>query len=101
MTTLLVARRAETDIRTIQAWWTTHREKAPHLFAQELADALEAITASPSLGTRYGMVAGMGVRRLILPRTRYHLYFSYDPAGDIVRLRAVWHAARGRPPALR
>jgi hypothetical protein len=36
-----------------------------------------------------------------MPRSRYYVYFSYDAAMDVVKLRAVWHARRGRGPSLR
>ena len=101
MTRLLVAKRADTQIRTIDAWWIEHRDKAPGLFAQELANTLEAIVDSPTLGRPYGVVAGAEVRRLLLPRCRYYVYFSYDAEKDLVRVRAVWHASRGRPPLLK
>jgi plasmid stabilization system protein ParE len=101
VTRLLVAKRADTQIRTIDAWWIEHRDKAPGLFAQELANTLEAIADSPTVGRPYGVVGGVEVRRLLLRRCRYHVYFSYDAASDLVRVRAVWHSSRGRPPLLR
>jgi plasmid stabilization system protein ParE len=101
VTRLLVADRANTQIRTIEAWWTEHRDKAPQLFALELAQALEAIGASPNLGKPHRTVAGSEVRRLLLSRCRYHVYFSYDPRADLVLVRAVWHSSRGRGPVLR
>jgi hypothetical protein len=38
------------------------------------------------------------VRRFLLPRSRYHLYYSID--GELVKVRAVWHTARGKGPSL-
>lgn len=52
------------------------------------------------LGVIYTERRGRTIRRLLLPRSRYHLYFTYDEAADIVEVRAVWHAGRGRGPLL-
>lgn len=34
-----------------------------------------------------------------LPRSRYHVFYSVD--GNLVKVRAVWHASRGKGPPLR
>ena len=33
-------------------------------------------------------------------RTRYHLYYTVDEPARVVTVRVLWHAARGRRPAL-
>jgi len=45
-----------------------------------------------------GRCATGGIRRLILPRTRYHVY--YRVAGQVLEILAVWHAVRGSGPGL-
>jgi hypothetical protein len=30
----------------------------------------------------------------------HHIYFTYDETADVLEVRAVWHAQRGRGPAL-
>ena len=44
---------------------------------------------------------GTEVRRILLRRTRYHVYYTCDPESGSAVIRAVWHAARGRTPRLR
>jgi plasmid stabilization system protein ParE len=97
LTRLEIAPRAERQIRRIQAWWRVNRPAAPTLFAEELADALESVTALPSQGTTYRELGGVPIRRLLLHRSRYHILFSFDTRRDVVSLRAVWREARGRP----
>jgi plasmid stabilization system protein ParE len=101
VTTLIIARRADTQIRAIEAWWAANREKAPDLFANELVAALRLIVTTPDAGQPYGTFAALAVRRVLLARSLYHVYFSYDVGADVVKVRAVWHARRGRGPALR
>jgi plasmid stabilization system protein ParE len=100
LTALRVARRADAQIRDVSDWWAGNRTKAPELFAHELADVLAALTATPQLGNRYAVVRGVEVRRIRLRRSRYHVYFDYDEAADMVTVRAVWHASRGHGPTL-
>jgi plasmid stabilization system protein ParE len=100
VTDLRVAPRAEGHIRRISAWWREHRPAAPRLFALEVADALELLATMPTLGVYYAQRRGQTIRRLLLPRSRYHIYFTYDEAADVLEVRAVWHATRGRGPSL-
>jgi plasmid stabilization system protein ParE len=80
------------------AWWRANRERAPDLFEDELSAAAEHLALSPLLTPVYATVGGGNVRRLLLPRMRYHLYFTIE--GDVVVIHAVWHTARGRGPVL-
>jgi plasmid stabilization system protein ParE len=100
VTRLEVAPRAEAQIRRVGAWWRANRPVAPDLFSLELAHVLETLARAPRAGTIYAERRGVNIRRLLLPRSRYHEYFSYNEPADMVSIRAVWHAARGRGPDL-
>jgi hypothetical protein len=39
------------------------------------------------------------VRRTILRRTGYHLYYQLDEADHCVWILSIWHARRGRGPS--
>jgi plasmid stabilization system protein ParE len=39
-------------------------------------------------------------RRLVLQRSRYHVYYVVHPATDQVEILAIWHTARGKLPRL-
>jgi plasmid stabilization system protein ParE len=80
----------------IDAWWRTNRRAAPDLFTSELDRASLALGDNPGLGLRYE--PRPGVRRLLLSRTRYHVYFVEEH--DRVLVVAVWGANRGRGPDL-
>jgi len=47
----------------------------------------------------YEPMARLGIRRVLMPRSRYHVYYSIEEKFGIVRVHAVWHAARGVTPA--
>jgi hypothetical protein len=71
------------------------------LFEDELEAAFVRIVDVPATVPLYRRSQGQGFRRLLLPGSRYHLYFSLptdDPTKVVVM--AVWHAVRGRGPRL-
>ena len=90
--------RAEADAAKIEAWWKVNRPAAPDLFLNELERALDAIARSPMLGASASGEQFPGARRVLMRRTRYHVY--YRVTGDTVEVLAVWHGARGSGPEL-
>jgi len=93
-----LAPRALAQVRVVDGWWRQNRLAAPTLFADELASALEMLERGVLFGVVYPFPL-FEVRRFLLPRSRYHVYYSVD--GDLVEVRAVWHASRGKGPPLR
>jgi plasmid stabilization system protein ParE len=90
--------RATRDIEEINAWWRDNRPAAPDLFLLEVRATLSIAALSPTLGAPARDVRLAGIRRLILQRTRYHVY--YRVAGQVLEILAVWHAVRGSGPGL-
>ena len=86
-------RRASRDIDQIATWWSTNRPVAPDLFLAELEQMLAAVALMPTLGAQARSRRARGVRRILLPRTRYHLY--YRVRDGAIEVLAVWHAKRG------
>lgn len=86
-------------IEAARTWWIENREKAPYLFDDELADALELIAATPTAGHRIRLARGRHVRRVLMPKTETHVY--YDVEDDVVIVLMIWGATRRRRPQLR
>jgi plasmid stabilization system protein ParE len=83
----------------IDSWWRGNRPASPNLFREELAAALERLEAAPLASRRYEREdQASGLRRLLLPRSRYFVYF--EVADDYVSVLAIWHASRGKGPPL-
>jgi hypothetical protein len=40
------------------------------------------------------------MRRILMPRTRYHVYYVVAEDERLVLVHAVWHTARGQGPKL-
>jgi plasmid stabilization system protein ParE len=65
--------------------------------ADEFERAIRLIETRPEIGVRVKDIAGPSVRRLLLPRTRYYLYYRLA-ADDLLEVVAIWHASRGSGP---
>lgn len=89
---------ARDQARRAAQWWRDHRPAAPRLFAHELRAALALISRSPTLGVSHPHPTVAGVRRLLLSRTGYHLYFVPNQETATIEIVAVWSAVRGRAP---
>jgi plasmid stabilization system protein ParE len=96
-----VTAEAEEMASAADAWWRENRPAAMELFAGELARALEILAEQPRIGCRYSAYRDREVRRLLLRKTRYHIYYVHRPECEEVVVVAVWSAVKGRPPTLK
>ena len=90
---------SDAQIREIDDWWRSNRPAAPDLFLQELAATFDVIGHAPEIGRLYRQSPVAGARRILLAKSRYHVYYVRH-ASD-VKVLAVWHARRGIGPPLR
>jgi plasmid stabilization system protein ParE len=91
---------AKAHLARIQRWWAANRPAAPDLFGKEFEAAARRLATSPKASAVYRTINGREIRRALLPRTRYHLYFEVNDAGLIVFVVAIWHTSRRRGPSL-
>ena len=61
---------------------------------------MELIAQLPSVGETVPHSQLMDVRRLLLGRVRYHLYYQHVLESDTVDVLALWHSGRGSAPPL-
>ena len=64
--------------------------------ADDLERAFELIAAQPGIGARARNPKKEGIRRLLLSRTGYHLYYQVNAEAGRVEVLALWHSRRGR-----
>lgn len=75
-----------------------HREKAPRLFVEELAAVVAKLReGADEERQQYAARGGRIVWRIAMPKTRHHVYYRHDRAGD-VEILTVWNAVTGREP---
>lgn len=71
---------AQEQADRIDRWWKDNRPAAPDLFARELAQAYSLLESVPDMGSPYVERHGAIVRRVLLPKTRNHVYYVIDRA---------------------
>ena len=94
-----VVPRAQRDIREALSWWRANRPKAPRAMTDELRRAFQLLRAQPEVGPRARSRELGGVRRILLSRVHYHVYYRVDRERLVVDVLAVWHSSRGAPPS--
>ena len=94
-------RRASKHVDEAARWWRENRSKAPEALSEELDQALQLIASQPDVGAIARNAKLVGVRRILLSRVSYHLYYRLreTPARSI-EVVALWHASRGEGPRL-
>lgn len=92
---------ADAQAEAADEWWRTNRTSAPELFVRELRAATDLLAESPDIGQRVRHRAIRNLRRVLLPATRYHVYYTHAPAGRAVLILSIWSAVRGRRPRLK
>jgi plasmid stabilization system protein ParE len=91
---------AARQVREAEAWWRVNRTAAPNAIAQELQRAFSLIAAQPQAGGRAANVRLPDVRRIYLPRIKYHIYYHVLDEPDRIEVVAFWHARRGDAPPI-
>ena len=94
MREVVIMPRARRQIERAMAWWHQHRDKAPEAFEDDLSSAIAAIAENAGTGAivRRGPPA---VRRLLLPRIHYCVYYRVHE--NTVEVISLWHASRRQP----
>lgn len=92
---------AEQQILDVSGWWHAKRPSAEGQFDRELSDMLNLLQEAPDIGRRYRRARIPGLRRILLKKSRYHIYYVHDEEQQAVIVLAVWSAVRRRGPSLR
>jgi plasmid stabilization system protein ParE len=87
---------ARVQIAAAVRWWAENRPSAPGAVLEDLDRILALLAAQPALGTRARRAKLAGVRRVMLSRIHYYVY--YRVAGETLQVLALWHTSRGRGP---
>jgi plasmid stabilization system protein ParE len=95
-----IGKRARRQVERASSWWEENRPSAPFLFEQELEAALRHLLSSPRMGVRYPTTKRLNLRRVLLPKTEYHVYFALERNDTVLVIHSVWGARRGRGPKL-
>ena len=100
MTTVILVDAAEEQLDEIVEWWRTHREASPTLVMDEFERCVSLLESSPDAGARFHRSRVPGVRRLVMRRTKHHVYYLHDEPNAVVYILAVWGAPKAGYPVL-
>ena len=82
-----IGKRAGRQAEQASSWWEQNRPAAPALFEQELEEALQLLLISPRAGVPYPTEKRPGLRRLLLPKTEYHVYFAIERNETVIAIQ--------------
>lgn len=97
---VVLAPAAQAQARKVAGWWRENRPKARDLFDDEMAAVLYRLAEAPKTGLPYRTIRNRQIRRILMARTSYNVYFEVEEERALVRVVAVWHSARGHGPPL-
>ena len=100
MTTVVLVDPAEEQLHEIAEWWMSHRDASPLLVMDEFDRCVSLLESSPDAGPRFHRSRVPGVRRLVMRRTKHHVYYLHDEPNAIVYIIAVWGAPKVGHPVL-
>lgn len=90
--------RARRDIERAAKWWAEDRLAAPGAVRKDVEEVLAALVLQPVIGTKVETGRTLPVRRFLMRRTKYWLY--YRVRGGVLEVLCVWHSSRGSGPSL-
>ncbi len=88
-------------VREKRAWWEQNRDKAPGLFAEELASVVAKLREGRDAERQqFAARGGHIIWRVLMPKTGNHVYYRVDEAAGRVVVLLVWNATAGSKPEL-
>jgi hypothetical protein len=84
------AESARASIRYRHSWWRANRDKAPRLFIEELRDVVSKLRCDIDVARQH--YSGQGeatVWRLLMPKTRHHLYYTRNERANVAHVVLV------------
>lgn len=95
---VIISARAAAEIRRADVWWAENRPAAPGAIAIDFAAGMALLVQQPGLGAKCEGTRIAGVRRLLLNRVGYFIYYKAE--ADVLMVLAFWHASREHLPVL-
>jgi hypothetical protein len=94
----LSKRAARAAERIDQRW----RERAddPGVFAREFLEAIERLEMTRGVGQAFPTTRRPSLKRVLLPKSRCHIYFEIDDVAARIQILQIWDGRRERAPKL-
>jgi hypothetical protein len=69
-------------------WWRENRD-TKELFVAEFEEVLRQLSSMPNVGQRYRRARGQLIQRVLMKKTRCHVYYLHDPERDLVETHSA------------
>ena len=96
--TYVLKARARREIERAAVWWSANRLAAPGAVRKDVEEGLNILVEQPGLGVKVQTSRSAEVRRLLLDRTKYFLY--YRVRGNELEVLSFWHSSREHGPSV-
>lgn len=80
-------------------WWRDHRD-TKELFTDEFEQTLARLIANADVGRAYRHARGKLIQRVLMRKTRCHVYYFHDRDNDVIEIHTIWGARKRRGPDL-
>jgi hypothetical protein len=94
-----ISKRAARAAERIAARWH-ERADDPDVFARELLETIELLETTRSPGAMFPTPKHPALKRVLMRKSRCHLYFEIDEAKQMIQILQVWDGRRERSPKL-
>lgn len=94
-----IGRRPQAQVERERKWWREHRDHT-ELFDEEYEGALRWLVVSARYGQPWPTERRPHLKRVLLPKTRNHLYYVVEEDDAVVVILSLWGAQRKRTPKL-
>jgi len=88
-----ISKRAARAADRIDDHWRA-RADDPGIFAREFLEAVERLETTQGVGQAFPTARRPSLRRVLLPKSRCHIYFEIDDAKQRIQILQIWD---GRP----
>lgn len=94
-----ISKRASRAADRIDARWHESADD-PGIFAREFLEAVERLETTSGIGAPFPTQRHPSLKRLLLPKSRCHIYFEIDDANQTIQILHIWDARRERGPKM-
>ena len=94
-----LSKRAARAAERIDARWRDHADD-PGVFAREFLETIELLETTRGPGSPFPTPRHPSLKRVLLRKSRCHLYFEIDDRSQTIQILHVWDGRRERTPKL-
>lgn len=94
-----LSKRAARAAERIDERWRRSADD-PGIFAREVLEAIELLEAPRGLGAPFPTAKHPSLKRVLLRKSRCHIYFEIDDAEQTIQILHIWDGRRARAPKI-